>query len=84
MRDVLLLRWCQVSIVLCGLLFIAIGSGVTLPWLPPLALLSLSGALAGALYEKSQRGRGESEGMLPLLLPAIGGVSGTFALLAHI
>ena len=84
MRDILLLRWCQASIVLCGVLFIAIGSGIAQPWLPLLALLALSGALAGAIHESRQWRRGESSGALSLLLPLIGGASGTFALLAHV
>lgn len=83
MREILLLRWCQASVLLCGVLLIAIGSGVAQPWLPMLVLLALSGTLTGALYEKMRRVRGESEGFVPLLLPALGGISGAFVLITH-
>ena len=83
MREMLLLRWCQASVILCGVLLIAIGSGVARPWLPLLVLLALSGTLTGALHEKMRRVRGESEGLVPLLLPALGGVSGAFVLLTQ-
>lgn len=84
MREMLLLRWCQISVALCGLFFIVIGSGVALPWLPPLGVLALSGALAGAIHESRLWRRGESSGAVALVLPLLGGVTGTFALLAHL
>jgi hypothetical protein len=80
MREVLLLRWSQAGIVLCGLALIAVGSGVRVPALAMLVAVALSGAVAGVIYEGKLHRRGEGEGLLAVLLPLIGGMSGVYAL----
>lgn len=80
MREILLLRWSQAGIVVCGLALIAIGSGVRVPALAMLIVVALSGVVAGVIYEGKLYRRGEGEGMRSVLLPLIGGMSGVYAL----
>ncbi len=81
MHEVLLLRWCQAGIILCGILLILIGSGVQIRWLHAAVLVVASGVIAGLLYEGRRRLRGEGDGLVAMLLPLAGGLSGMFALL---
>ena len=83
MSPILLLRWSQTGLILCGLLLIATGSGVQLPWLSALIPLALTGAIAGVIHEGQLWRRGESQEWLPLLLPVVGGFSGAFAWLSN-
>jgi hypothetical protein len=80
-REIVLLRWSQIGMLLCGLLLIMIGVGVQAPWLRTLTHLAISGAVAGMIYENRLRQRGESSGVA-ILLPLAGGFSGVFALIA--
>lgn len=80
-REILLLRWSQIGMLMCGLLLIMIGIGVQAPWLSTLTLLGIAGAIAGMIYESRLHRRGESNGAA-ILLPLVGGLSGVFALLA--
>jgi hypothetical protein len=82
MREILLLRWSQAGIVLCGLALIAIGSGLQVPLLTALVAVALSGAVAGIIYEGKLLHRGEGEGLLAIVLPLVGGMSGVYALVA--
>lgn len=82
MREIMLLRWSQTGIVLCGLALIAVGSGVRIPSLTTLVVLALSGVVAGLIYEGKLHRRGESEGLLAVMLPLVGGMSGVYALVA--
>lgn len=84
MREILLLRWSQAGIVLCGLALIAAGSGVHVPLLTALLGIALSGAIAGVIYESKLRRRGEGDGLLAIVLPVIGGMSGVYALLTGV
>lgn len=84
MQDIFLLRWSQAGLLLCGLLLILIGVGVRVTSLPSLLALAFTGIAAGILYEHKLRQRGESEGVLPLLLPIAGGMSGALALLVSV
>lgn len=84
MREILLLRWSQTGIVLCGLALIAIGSGVHVPLLAALVGIALGGVGAGLIYEGMQRRRGAGDGPLAFMLPLVGGMSGVYALLAGI
>ncbi len=82
MREILLLRWSQIGIVVCGLALIAIGSGVRVPALAMLIVVALSSVVAGLIYEGKLHRRGEGEGFVAALLPLIGGMSGVYAALA--
>ncbi len=82
MREVLLLRWSQAGIVLCGLALIAIGSGLQVPSLTALVAVALSGVVAGIIYEGKLLRRGEGEGLRAIVLPLVGGMSGVYALVA--
>lgn len=79
----MLLRWSQISIVLCGLLLIMIGVGIHALWLRTSLLLALSGAIAGLIYELRLRQRGESDGFAALL-PVVSAISGIVALITAI
>lgn len=84
MREIMLLRWSQAGIVLCGLALIAVGSGIRIPSLTTLVVIALSGVVAGVIYESKLHRRGEGEGLLAVLLPLIGGMSGVYALVASV
>lgn len=82
-REIMLLRWSQLGILLSGLLLIMIGIGVQTIWLRTSLLLALSGAIAGLLYEHRLRQRGESDGVAALL-PVASGVSSLLALVVAV
>ena len=82
-RETLLLRSCQIGIVISGLLLILIGIGVQAAWLQALALVGVSGAISGLIYENKRRRRGEGDSAVAILLPLAGVLSGAFALLNH-
>ncbi|MDB6063469.1 MAG: hypothetical protein JWM78_3572 [Verrucomicrobiaceae bacterium] len=84
MREVLLLRWSQAGLVLCGLVLIAIGSGVHIPLLATLVGIVLTAAAAGVIYEGKLLRRGEGDGLFALLLPIAGGLSGVYVLAAGV
>ena len=79
----LLLRSCQLGIVIGGAALIALGCGATADWLRPLALCAAGGALAGLVYQSRQRRRGRDEGLLAFALPVAGMLSGLFTLLVQ-
>jgi hypothetical protein len=80
-RETLLLRGCQIGIVISGLLLILIGIGVHAAWLQALAVIGVSGAISGLIYENKRRRRGEGDSVVAILLPLAGALSGTFVLL---
>lgn len=82
-REIMLLRWSQLGILLSGLLLIMIGIGVQTIWLRTSLLLALSGAIAGLFYEHRLRQRGESDGVAALL-PVASGVSSLLALVVAV
>lgn len=83
MKDTLLLRICQLGIAVGGILLILSGYGIHTGWLRLPALATLAGAIAGLCHESRRSRRGEGEGMLALMLPMVGVVSGIFALMAN-
>jgi hypothetical protein len=82
-KEALLLRSCQAGILISGTLLILIGIGVHAAWLQALALIGVSGAISGLIYENNRRRRGEGDGIVAVLLPLAGVLSGAFALLNH-
>ena len=82
-REVMLLRWSQFGMLLCGLLLIMIGIGIHAAWLRTPLLLVFSGALAGLIYEHRLCQRDESDGFAALL-PTASGVFGLFALMTGV
>jgi hypothetical protein len=80
-RETLLLRGCQIGIVISGLLLILIGIGVHAAWLQGVAVIGVSGAISGLIYENKRRRRGEGDSVVAILLPIAGALSGTFVLL---
>lgn len=84
MREVLLLRWSQIGIVLCGLALIAIGIGLPVPSLAMLVGIALSAIGAGLVYELMLNRRGEGDGAMAMLLPLAGGLSGVYALMTAV
>jgi uncharacterized protein YcfJ len=74
-RETLLLRGCQIGIVISGLLLILIGIGVHA------AVIGVWGAISGLIYENKRRRRGEGDSVVAILLPIAGALSGTFVLL---
>ena len=82
-REILLLRWSQLGVLLCGLLLIMIGAGIHAVWLRTWLELALSGAVAGLVYEQRLRQRGEGDG-LAVLLPLASGAAGMLALLTAV
>src|SRR5690606_20325541 len=84
MREVLLLRWSQIGIVLCGLALIAIGIGLPVPSLAMLLGIALSAIGAGLVYELMLNRRGEGDGAMAMLLPLAGGLSGVYALMTAV
>lgn len=83
MKDTLLLRTCQLGIAVGGILLILSGYGIHTGWLRLPALATLAGAIAGLCYEGRRSRRGEGEGILALMLPMVGVISGIFALVAN-
>lgn len=82
-KEMMLLRWSQGGVLLCGLLLVMIGAGINPPWLRTCLQLALSGAVAGLIYEHRLRQRGESDG-IAALLPVVSGVSGMLALITAV
>ncbi len=83
LREIILLRWSQIGMLLCGLLLIMIGAGIHAAWLRTWLQLALSGAIAGLIYEHRLRQRGEGDG-IAILLPLVSGLSGMLALVAAV
>ncbi len=83
LHEIVLLRWSQLGVLLCGLLLIMIGVGIHAPWLRTCLQLAVTGAVAGLVYERLLRQRGESDGAA-LWLPLASGVSGMAALLTAV
>jgi len=83
LREIVLLRWSQFGMLLCGLLLIMIGAGIHAAWLRTPLLLVFSGALAGLIYEHRLCEREESDGFAALL-PTASGVLGVFALMTAV
>jgi hypothetical protein len=81
MQDTLLLRGCQAGLLVGGMLLILIGIGVSTALIRPLALLAVSGAIAGLIHEARMRSRGQGDSIVAVLLPIAGALSGTFILL---
>lgn len=82
-QEVVLLRWSQFGMLLCGLLLIMIGVGIHAAWLRTPLLLVFTGAVAGLLYEHRLCQREESDGFAALL-PTASGVLGMFALMTAV
>ncbi len=78
-REIVLLRWSQFGMLLCGLLLIMIGAGIRATWLHTPLLLVFSATLAGLIYEHRLCQRNESDGFAALL-PTASGVLGIFVL----
>jgi hypothetical protein len=80
-QEKLLLRGCQLGLVIGGAALIALGCGAAAAWTRPFAALAIGGALAGLAYHDRRRRRGAGEGPVALAMPIAGLVSGVFALL---
>lgn len=78
--EIILLRWSQFGMLLCGLLLIMVGVGIRATWLHTPFLLVFSGVVAGLIYEHRLCQRDESDGFAALL-PSASGVMGMFALM---
>lgn len=81
MKEIVLLRSCQLGILAGGILLIVMGCGADFGWLRPFTAALVIGAVAGLLYEHRTSGGGE--GPAALALPALGAMSGVFVLVAQ-
>lgn len=81
MKEIVLLRSCQLGILAGGILLICMGCGIGTQWLRPLIAILVIGAVTGLLYE--QKANGNGDGPIALALPALGALSGVFVLVAQ-
>jgi hypothetical protein len=83
MKDALLLRASQISLVVGGVLLILIGSGVDMDWMRSLAFATIVGGIAGLVRQEWIERRGAGDDLAGFLLPAAGMVSGVFVLIVN-
>lgn len=83
MKEALLLRASQASLVIGGVLLILIGSGVDAESMRSLAFATIVGGIAGLIRQEWIERRGAGDDIAGLLLPAAGMMSGVFVLIAN-